>query len=419
MMLSILLPMLLATNHSRTSPVVMIAIDGLRPSELTSAATREWNLPVLRGLSRDGATAAGVRGVLPTLTLPSMMTLVTGTSPGDHGIVNNIRCGAESRDDGGYYWYAKDVKVETLWDAARRRGLRTANVGWTSTVGAAIDRNLPEVWPAPPGARYALEASRSTDGLLTRLEPRPDTATYTMNADRRAAYATALIESYGPQFLTVFFEELDDAEHRTGLDTPEDRQALEHIDHVIGQLITSARKRSPDVTIVVVSDHGFVPATTPIDLVKAFADAGLTGSARPCPAGGSAYVQLIDSTNADVRSRVAAFLAHLQADDAYGIDQLLDREAIRARGGWPGAESMIVFRHGYVASTRPYRGMHGYAPDDPAMYATFIIAGPSVPITGDLGVVDMRDIAPTIATLLGVSLPSATGRSITNHHSSR
>ena len=103
------------------------------------------------------------------------------------------------------------------------------------------------------------------------------------------------------------------------------------------------------------------------------------------------------------------------------IDRVLDHEAIHALGGWPGAESMIVFRHGFVTgrdaaaplrTTSHYRGMHGYAPDDPAMYATFIVAGPNVPLKGSLGVIDMRDIAPTVAKLLNVQLPSATGRSL-------
>lgn len=379
--LALLLPMIVHAQ-SHANPVVMIAIDGLRPSELTSDATRAWNVPVLRGLSRDGAAAVGVRGVVPTLTLPNMVTLVTGTWPSDHGIVNNIRCGDDTSADGGYYWYRREVKVPMLWDAARQSGLRTANVGWTSTVGAAIDSNLPYV---PPG-------------------------TPQMSSDQRAARARTLIGSYGPSLLTIFFEDFDNAEHRTGLDTPEDREALEHIDRLIGQVVTTARARWPDVTIVIVSDHGFVSSFNFIDLARAFADAGLAGKARPCPAGGSAYIQIIDSTDAGVRSRVAALLQRLQADTAYGIDRVLDRDAIRARGGWGGAESMIVFKHGYVASTKHYRGMHGYWPDDPAMYATLIMAGPHVPLKGSLGIVDMRDIAPTVAKILGVRLPTATGR---------
>jgi hypothetical protein len=43
------------------------------------------------------------------------------------------------------------------------------------------------------------------------------------------------------------------------------------------------------------------------------------------------------------------------------------------------------------------------------MRSTFIITGPGVPVHGSLGEIDMRDIAPTVAKILDVSLPSATG----------
>lgn len=391
----------LVVAPSNAGPVVMVAIDGLRPSELTSAATRAWNLPVLRGLLREGAAASGVRGVLPTLTLPSMVTLVTGTWPGVHGVVSNLRCDLQTHDDGGYFWYASDVKVETLWEAARQRGLRTANVGWTSTIGAPIDRNLPEVWHAPAEIAYDVQASHSTAGLLARLDRRPqhDSGAYYMNDDRRAAFAQTLIESYDPDLLTMFFENLDATEHATGVDTPEDRRALEHIDHLLGEVVAAARRKRRDVTIVIVSDHGFAPASTDINLVRVLHDA------RVCPAGGSAYLLLKDSTQ----------LASLREGDL-GVDRILHHDAIVAAGGWSAADYMVVFRPGYVASrdsSAPLRaptrtpGMHGYWPDDPAMYSTFIIAGARVPLHGDLGTIDMRTIAPTVAKVLGTHLESA------------
>ncbi|WP_053096101.1 hypothetical protein [Frateuria defendens] len=61
---------------------------------------------------------------------------------------------------------------------------------------------------------------------------------------------------------------------------------------------------------------------------------------------------------------------------------------------------------------RGSRGMHGYDPAQPAMQSTFLIAGPGVPAGRDLGLVDMRDIAPTLAQLLGVSLPQAQGHAL-------
>ena len=44
------------------------------------------------------------------------------------------------------------------------------------------------------------------------------------------------------------------------------------------------------------------------------------------------------------------------------------------------------------------------------MNATFLIAGPGIPAGKSLGQIDMRDIAPTLAKLLGVQLPQATGK---------
>jgi hypothetical protein len=51
--------------------------------------------------------------------------------------------------------------------------------------------------------------------------------------------------------------------------------------------------------------------------------------------------------------------------------------------------------------------MHGYLADNPEMHASFFVLGRSIAAGRDLGTVDMRQIAPTIAKLLGVALPSA------------
>jgi hypothetical protein len=46
------------------------------------------------------------------------------------------------------------------------------------------------------------------------------------------------------------------------------------------------------------------------------------------------------------------------------------------------------------------------------MRSTFIITGTGLAAHGSLGEIDMRDIAPTVAKILDVSLPSATGHPI-------
>ena len=44
------------------------------------------------------------------------------------------------------------------------------------------------------------------------------------------------------------------------------------------------------------------------------------------------------------------------------------------------------------------------------MRASFFVSGPGVPRKGAIGEIDQRDIAPTVARLLHVSLPSADGK---------
>jgi Ran GTPase-activating protein (RanGAP) involved in mRNA processing and transport len=43
---------------------------------------------------------------------------------------------------------------------------------------------------------------------------------------------------------------------------------------------------------------------------------------------------------------------------------------------------------------------------------TFFLVGSGVPQAHSLGIIDMRDIAPTLAHLAGLSLPSAEGKNL-------
>jgi predicted AlkP superfamily pyrophosphatase or phosphodiesterase len=52
-------------------------------------------------------------------------------------------------------------------------------------------------------------------------------------------------------------------------------------------------------------------------------------------------------------------------------------------------------------------GSHGFSPQYPEMRAAFLIAGTGIARHRDLGVIDMRQVAPTVAQLLNVRLPAA------------
>jgi predicted AlkP superfamily pyrophosphatase or phosphodiesterase len=54
------------------------------------------------------------------------------------------------------------------------------------------------------------------------------------------------------------------------------------------------------------------------------------------------------------------------------------------------------------------RGQHGYLNTDPDMDALFIASGAQIRSGVDLGSITNLRVAPTVAALLGVSLPAAT-----------
>ena len=55
-------------------------------------------------------------------------------------------------------------------------------------------------------------------------------------------------------------------------------------------------------------------------------------------------------------------------------------------------------------------GTHGGLPDVPDLHAAFFLVGPGIPAGKLLGTIDMRDVAPTLAHKIGLTMPSADGK---------
>ncbi len=136
--------------------------------------------------------------------------------------------------------------------------------------------------------------------------------------------------------------------------------------------------------------------------------------------GGSAAVVLKDPNDKAVETRVRNLLARLAADPANGIDRVLERGDIARLGGTPDAAFWVTMKSGFATAggsdkalirNVSGRGTHGYAPDQPALQSVFMVAGTGI-APRKLGIVDMRDIAPTLGEVLGAQLPSFDGKVI-------
>ena len=421
----------------RAHPVLVISIDGMRPDYVLQADAHGLKIPHLRRILREGAHASGVRGVLPTVTYPSHTTIVTGVWPSRHGIYSNLTFDPLGINLEGWYWYSEDIAVPTLWQAAAKAGLITGSVSWPVTVGAqSIRYNVPEFWRAAksPDDLKLLRAV-STPGLVAQIAR--DEGPYVLDLDEaipgdqaRTRYAAWILRHGKPQFMTVHLAALDHLQHATDPFSPESNRSLEQIDAMLGQLEDAARAAYPDYAICVVSDHGFSRIDRSLNLMRAFADAGLITlgpgagfhgapvvrdwKAFPKVDGGSAAVLLKDPHDEATRAKTAQLLARLAADPANGIARILDRQAIAAMGGNPQAAFWVDMQPNFSAvnslgallAAHP-GGTHGYAPTHPEMLASFFLAGPDVPHGLSLGEIDMRRIAPTLAAYLAFPFPSA------------
>jgi len=419
--------------QERGVPVVLISIDGLKPDYILEADKHQLKVPNFRRMLAEGAYAGAVTGVLPTNTYPSHTTMVTGVAPMRHGILNNSPFDPFGKNQGGWMWYAEDIKSLTLWEAVGRAGGVTSSVDWPVTVGAPIAHNIVQIWRATTDDDRKLLRALSTPGLLTDAERTlgsyPAGYIYTIESDtKRAAFNAWLIEHKKPRFHTGYFSVLDEVEHAHGPYTREAFDTIEAIDRMIGTVWQAATRADPRSVLCVVSDHGFARYDKAVHINTALRDAGLLeldaqGKLKSWRAigWGSGAVMLNNPNDTEARNAAFAALQKLAADPANGIARIIDGAEAKQMGGFPDAAFVVFVKPGWSvggalegAALRSTSGggTHGLWREFGEMDASFFIAGPGVPKRKIADRIDMRDIAPTLAQLLGVSLPAAEGKNL-------
>jgi predicted AlkP superfamily pyrophosphatase or phosphodiesterase len=303
------------------------------------------------------------------------------------------------------------------------------------TVGAHITWNIPEFWRANTEEDAKLLRAVSTAELLaeaqSELGPYSGGVDTSVGADQnRGRYAQWILEKKHPGLLLLHLIALDHIEHETGPFSAEAVAVLESLDAVIGSVReTAERLARRRAYVAVVSDHGFAKTEAELNLFPAFRDAKLFAvddkgkitdwKAMPWVTGGSAAIVLKDPADTATLGEVRGLLAKLASDPANGIDRVLEGDELHKRGGYPPASFFVSLRPGWrtghdldgpVLKKTKLGGTHGELPDVPELRAAFFVVGPRVPAGRSLGLVDMRDIAPTLAHAVGLSLPSADGK---------
>jgi predicted AlkP superfamily pyrophosphatase or phosphodiesterase len=227
-----------------------------------------------------------------------------------------------------------------------------------------------------------------------------------------------------PVLLLLHLIDLDFAQHDDGPGAPRALETLELTDGYIGEILNTIDQSGlrAATTIAIVSDHGFRPLRTELQPNALFKREGLltTNEAGRITdwqayfhsSGGAGFVYLKDPGDAVLRDRVGRLIAQLAADRTNGIEVVWTRDDLDRLGAHPSASFGIGMAEGFYSSTdtdallKPTRskGGHGFDPANAEMNAALILSGNAIEPRGNLGIVRMTQIAPTLARMLNVAL---------------
>jgi predicted AlkP superfamily pyrophosphatase or phosphodiesterase len=300
-----------------------------------------------------------------------------------------------------------------------------AAISWPVSAGAAIDYNIPEIWdPTTPDPHqdFATPARHSTPGLFAEILKVLKPMLGGANPDRlRSEAALYLWHRYRPDLLLVHFVHYDQLAHQFGPTSPQALGAIERMDQEIGRFREGLLEGEAS-TLVVLSDHGFVPVEKEAAPLSVLAEEGLFdreadgtpkfGKLGAVHAGGSFAVYWVEEPSA--RERTALQRAVGRLIEAGTVEEVVDRARLESLSADPDAELSLDAAPGIYFSDRfegplvrdslKDRGTHGQLPTRPGLEASFVVVGPDVSEGQNLGLMALTQVAPTLARLLG--LPS-------------
>ena len=199
--------------------VVLVSIDGLRPDAISA-----FKAPTLTRLVTEGSYTFAATTILPSKTLPSHTSMLTGEPPDRHGVLWN-----NAFDD-----QPGTLEIPTIFSAARSSGYRTAAFFSKSKFSHL----------QVPGT---LDYSQSPGGWFGRW-----------SADDTLDDVETHLASSKPNLLFVHLTDPDAAGHSYGWMTAQYGHGVLRADAAVARLIEAADSAygPGKYTLIVTADHG-------------------------------------------------------------------------------------------------------------------------------------------------------------------
>lgn len=201
-----------------TDHVVVISIDGLRPDAIS-----KFDATTLQRLMREGSYTLDAKTIMPSKTLPSHTSMLTGEEPSEHGITWN----ENHTDDHGH------VAIPTVFAKAQARGFQTAAFFSKGKFNhLAVPGTLDHMW-VPEGSD-------------------------SWGASKTVEYVRQYLAQERPNLMFVHFREPDYAGHRFSWMSWLYGRAVRKADRAVAEVLQAADQAfgEGNYSVIVTADHG-------------------------------------------------------------------------------------------------------------------------------------------------------------------
>jgi len=275
---------------------LVIGLDGATFSVL-DPLIEQGVMPFLKSFMAEGV-CAGLRTIIPPLTPPAWTSLMTGRTPGQHGVFDFFHM----ESDGSRhirFFNSNDVQCDTIWSLASGQGLRVTTI------------NFPAMFPAPRISGHVipgwvpwkqLRLACWPEGLFDRLKALPGfnqrELAMDIKLEEKATEGCSSYDEYGPwvdlhtrreqnlfdilnhlvreepsELTAILFDGVDKLQHlcwrflRPQDDRPLETEqelrlrevCIDYFRKLDGLLEKICALAGPEATVVMASDHGFGP----------------------------------------------------------------------------------------------------------------------------------------------------------------
>lgn len=405
-----------------------------------------------------------VQTVYPSITYPAHCSMITGCKPGRHGIYNNTVFMSKV----GYPdWYIDrtNIKVEDLFDAAKRAGCTTGSVYWPIMGNNKnIDYNVNEYFFYKERKAQKIElnedivvkdfvemgANEDTVKVIkenykrfpTQYDNRVgDLAINQTFDDFINGCICSIIRRYQPDLLVAHNCFLDSSRHKYGIFNEHINHGLDIMDEWLGEIADAMKEAGvyDDTNFVIISDHGqmdFMRRVKPNVLLVKEGFLNIDENGKPMDDwrayvqsnGMSASVHVKDKK--DEKAVYELFRKYCDGEiewygKNWGIGEVLTKAQVEEKYGWSGPFSFVLETDGYTTFSEeckdPFIGnvdfedyrlgkaTHGYQPEK-GPQPVFVAKGPDFKKDFKIPFAYTIDEAPTFAKILGDGMPTADGR---------